>query len=158
MATLSKRILVPVEYSEHCKRALELAAELAPHMNASVEVIHAWDHPSMVPQDVAMATPTGEHRSLFELMAENAEREMSAFLADARLPPGLSLTHRLENGEPCKAILAAIERDHPELVVVGTHGRAGFRHFLLGSIAEKLVRLSPVPVLCVPVKRTSAVA
>jgi nucleotide-binding universal stress UspA family protein len=147
-----QRILVPVEYSENCRRALELAGEIAQQMNASIEVIHAWDHPKLVPQDLPVHAPNGEPRSLFELMGENAEREMGEFLASAKVPGGVKVTHRLENGEPCAAILAVIERDRPDLVVVGTHGRTGFRHFLMGSVAEKVVRFAPVPVLCVPLQ------
>ena len=149
-------ILVPVEYSEHCRRALEFAGELAAELGARVEVIHAWDHPKLVPDDLTVQTSSGEPRSLFELMGENAQREMQDFLAKCRLPAGVALAHHLENGEPCAAILAAIERLKPDLVVVATHGRSGLRHFLVGSIAEKLVQLSPVPVLCVPEKQPAS--
>jgi universal stress protein A len=149
-------ILVPVEYSEHCRRALELAGELAAELGARVEVVHAWDHPKLVPDDLTVHTASGEPRSLFELMGENAEREMTEFLAACPMPAGVGLSHHLLNGEPCAAILAAVERLKPDLVVVATHGRSGLRHFLMGSIAEKLVQLSPVPVLCVPAKHGPA--
>ena len=148
-------ILVPVEYSEHCRRALEFAGDLAAELGARVEVIHAWDHPKLVPDDLTVHVAGGEPRSLFELMGENARREMQEFLAGCRLPGGVALAHHLENGEPCAAILAAIERLRPDLVVVATHGRTGLRYFLMGSIAEKLVQLSPVPVLCVPAKQSA---
>lgn len=144
------RILVPVEYSEHCRRALEVAGAWAERLGASLDVIHVWDHPPLVPQDVQVEHPSGDKRSLFELMAENAEREMKEFLATVSLPAGVTVTHHLESGEPASAILDAAERGAAELIVISTHGRRGFRHFLMGSVAEKIVRLAKVPVLTVP--------
>lgn len=144
------RILVPVEYSEHCRRALELAAAWAETLGAELEVIHIWDHPALVPEDVSVEHASGEKRSLFELIGENAERDMKEFLAGVSLPAGVRMVHRLESGEPASAILAAAEKGSADLIVLSTHGRRGFRHFLMGSVAEKIVRLSPVPVLTVP--------
>ncbi|MFO0565463.1 MAG: universal stress protein [Polyangiaceae bacterium] len=144
------RILVPVEYSEHCRAALRMAGDWARRLGASVEVIHVWDHPPLVPDDVTVEHTDGERRSLFELLGENAEREMNEFLASVTLPGELSVTHHLETGEPARAILAASEQRNADLIVISTHGRRGFRHFLMGSVAEKIVRLSKVPVLIVP--------
>jgi nucleotide-binding universal stress UspA family protein len=59
----------------------------------------------------------------------------------------------LLSGNPAATILAELDAAHHDLLVVGTHGRTGLRHLLLGSVAEKLVRLSPVPVLTVPLPR-----
>lgn len=150
------RILVPVEYSEHCLRALEVAGAWAATLGAELEVIHVWDHPTLVPEDVTVEHPSGEKRSLFELIAENAEKEMSEFIAGVSLPAGVKVTRHLESGEPASAILTAAERRGADLIVISTHGRRGFRHFLMGSVAEKLVRLSPVPVLTVPTGATSS--
>ncbi|MEO6599994.1 MAG: universal stress protein, partial [Polyangiaceae bacterium] len=57
---------------------------------------------------------------------------------------------RLISGEPASALLSELKKGEHDLVIVSTHGRTGFAHLLLGSIAEKLVRMSPVPVLTVP--------
>jgi nucleotide-binding universal stress UspA family protein len=84
---------------------------------------------------------------------ENAEREMSAFLGAHRdrLAPGEGLpVHRLLSGKPASTLLGELEQGKHDLVVLGTRGRTGFKHLLLGSVAEKLVRFSPVPVLTVP--------
>jgi len=72
-------------------------------------------------------------------------------LSQVSLPPALSTTSRLISGEPASALLAELKKGEHDLVVLSTHGRTGLAHLLLGSIAEKLVRLSPVPVLTVPV-------
>lgn len=145
-------IMVPVEYSEHCRRALEAAGVWADRLGARLEVIHVWDHPPLVPPDTQVDHPGGGRRSLFELIGENAEKEMLEFVASAKLPAGVTVTHHLETGEPVSAILAAVERRGADLIVISTHGRRGLRHFLMGSVAEKVVRLSPVPVLTVPAR------
>jgi len=143
-------ILVPVEYSQHCQRALEVAGAWAAQLGAELEVVHVWDHPPLVPEDVTVEHPSGEKRTLFELIGENAEREMNEFISRSKLPPGVSVTHHLVSGEPASAILEAIAQRGADMVVISTHGRRGFRHFLMGSIAEKIVRLATVPVLTVP--------
>ena len=145
-------IMVPVEYSEHCRRALETAGVWAERLGARVEVIHVWDSPPLVSPDTTVNQPTGEKRSLFELIGENAEKEMREFVASARVPASVALTQHLESGEPASAILAAATRRGADLIVVSTHGRRGIRHFLMGSVAEEVVRLSPVPVLTVPAR------
>jgi nucleotide-binding universal stress UspA family protein len=77
---------------------------------------------------------------------------MAEFLAEITLPAGVPSTNRLVSGEPASALLTELKKGEHDLVVLSTHGRTGIAHLLLGSIAEKLVRLSPVPVLTVPVR------
>ena len=59
------------------------------------------------------------------------------------------MTALLECGAPWREILRVVEETKPDLVVMGTHGRRGLGHALIGSVAEKLVRMSPAPVLTV---------
>ena len=75
---------------------------------------------------------------------------MNEFLASAQLPGGLEASGRLLPGDPISAILEELKETKPDLVVVGTHGRTGLSHLLMGSVAEKLVRLASVPVVTVP--------
>jgi nucleotide-binding universal stress UspA family protein len=149
-------ILVPVEYSPHCLAALEYAGALAKTFGAKLEAIHVWELPPSIPAESTITEPGGEPRSLFDLVRDKAEREMADFLARAKLPDGVAVTHHIESGDPTHAILAAIERRGADLVVISTHGRTGVRRFLLGSVAERLVRLSPVPVVTVPAKPSSS--
>jgi nucleotide-binding universal stress UspA family protein len=144
MSVFSK-ILVPVEYSEPCRDALELAAELAAPQSAALVVLHAWEVPTYVSDHVS----PGGH-SLFDMVRQRAEEEMKTFLAGAKLPGGVSVETRIESGEPAHVVLDAIRENGCDLVVLSTHGRTGLSHVVLGSIAEKIVRLSPVPVLTVP--------
>lgn len=144
------RILVPVDYSDRCREALDYALYLASKLGAAVDVVHVWDRPAYVPETLVVGKPGTAPKSLGDLIRENAETEMMEFLSATSVPPGVTLSHHLESGEPATTILDTGQRTSADLIVMGTHGRTGVRHFLLGSVAEKLVRLSPVPVVTVP--------
>lgn len=151
-AALSRmqRILVPVDYSPGSAQALKQAAELAMTLGARLDVVHVWDRPNFVPSETLVESGEGGRRSLGELIRENAELEMVEFLqANRPASAGDVPSHRLLSGEPASTLLAELERGEHDLVVVGTHGRTGLKHLLLGSLAEKLVRYSNVPVLTV---------
>ncbi|HXK17649.1 MAG TPA: universal stress protein [Polyangiaceae bacterium] len=144
-----RSILVPVDYSEPSRRALELALSLDD--SALVTVVHAWDRPAYVGEEL-VAHPDGSRRSLSELIRENAEREMTDFLARANTG-GKSFKHHLITGDPVSAIIAEAGKPGYDVLVVGTNGRTGMTKLLLGSVTEKLIRLSPIPVLTVPPAR-----
>jgi nucleotide-binding universal stress UspA family protein len=145
-----RSILVPVDYSEPSRRALELALSL--DEAAQVTVVHAWDRPAYVGEEL-VAHPDGSRRSLSELIRENAERDMTEFLAQVKAPPGKAFKHQLITGDPVSAIIAEATKPGYDVLVVGTHGRTGMTKLLLGSVTEKLIRLSPIPVLTVPPAR-----
>jgi universal stress protein A len=145
-----RSILVPVDYSEPSQRALELALTL--DESALVTVVHAWDRPAYVGEEM-VSHPDGSRRSLSELIRENAEREMTEFLARVKTPPGRTYKHHLITGDPVASIIAEASKPGYDVIVVGTHGRTGMTKLLLGSVTEKLIRLSPIPVLTVPPPR-----
>ncbi|HEX6273070.1 MAG TPA: universal stress protein [Polyangiaceae bacterium] len=147
-----RRILVPVDYSEHSRESVRAAAELGKQLGASVDIVHVWDRPAYAGEGVMVRRPGEEHRSLSDLIRENAESEMKDFLAKLELPEGVPVTHRMCSGEPAQRLVEEARTGGYDLIVVGTHGRAGVLHLLLGSTAERLIRLSPVPVLVVPPK------
>lgn len=145
-----KRILVPVDYSQSSRAALRFAIELGQRFGASIDVLHVWDRPSYVSDVVMSRTDALSTKSLIVLIEENARRDLDQFLASAELPAETALTSRLAAGDPASALLHELKAGDYDLAVIGTHGRTGLSHILLGSVAEKLVRLSPVPVLTVP--------
>ncbi len=145
-----RSILVPVDYSEHSKTSVRYAAELARSVGAALDVVHVWDRPSYASDAVLVRRPGEAHCSLAELIQTNAEKDMNDFLGSLSLPPDTKLDHRLLSGDPAGRLIEELRRGQHDLVVLGTHGRTGLMHLLLGSVAEKLVRLSPVPVLTVP--------
>lgn len=144
-----RRILVPVDYSASSEQALAYAGYLASRFGAELDAVHVWDRPTYVPDTMVVGKPGEPEKNLGELIRENADREMQEFLGRVKLPDGVRVGHHLCSGEPAAA---AIKRagDGYDLMVIGTHGRTGVRHLLLGSVAEKIVRLSPIPVITVP--------
>jgi len=144
-----RSILVPVDYSEHSKASVRYAAELAKNVGATLHVVHVWDRPTYASDAVLVRRPGEEHCSLAELIQRNAENDMKDFLATLEFGD-VKLTHELLSGDPTAKLVEELKKGGYDLVVLGTHGRTGLMHLLMGSVAEKLVRLSPVPVLTVP--------
>jgi nucleotide-binding universal stress UspA family protein len=145
-----RHIMIPIDYSENSKVALNYGAEFASAFGASLDIVHVWDRPTYLTDAVMVQRPGEAHKPIGELIRENAEHDMLEFLGQITLPPGLVSTTRLLAGEPASALIAELKKGGHDLVILSTHGRTGFAHLLLGSIAEKLVRMSPVPVLTVP--------
>jgi nucleotide-binding universal stress UspA family protein len=144
------RILVPVDYSPSSRASAEYALKLAAKVGATVDVVHVWDKPAYVSDAVMVRRAGEEQRSLAELIRENAESEMKEFVSSLSVPPGVSFGQRLVSGDPVGTLCSELKKGEHQLVVIGTHGRTGLAHVLLGSVAERLIRLSPVPVLTVP--------
>jgi universal stress protein A len=145
-----ERILVPVDYSACSRVALRYAAELGQRFGAKLDVVHVWDRPSYVSDVVMTRSDPLSPKSLIVMIQENAQRDLDGFLKGTELPAGVELSSRLVTGDPASALLHELKAGNYDLVVVGTHGRTGLSHVLLGSVAEKIVRLSPLPVLTVP--------
>jgi nucleotide-binding universal stress UspA family protein len=138
-----KHILVPLDWGEPSRRALELAIELVQTFGAELSVVHVYEIPAyayggMPPVAADLVTPI-ERAARKEL-----DQEIAAIRR--RVPDAHAV---LRSGGAWREILAAIEETHADLVVMGTHGRRGVPRFLLGSVAEKVVRMSPIPVLTV---------
>lgn len=147
-----RRILVPVDYSEYSRASASYALAIAARVGATVDIVHVWDKPTYVSDAVMVRHAGEEHKSLAELIRQNAEQDMASFMAGLVVPAGTRVDHRLVSGDPISTLMGELKKGEHDLVVVGTHGRTGLAHMLLGSVTERLVRLSPVPVLTVPPK------
>lgn len=140
---LPKKILVPVDFGEASDRAVAYALSLARRLDAEVIVMHAYEIPVVgfpdgaliATSDVASRIVNGAQTALAEVMRRN--------------DTGVPLKTMLKQEAPWRAILEVIEETGADLVVMGTHGRRGLPRALLGSVAEKLVRTAPCPVLTV---------
>ncbi|SRR5579883_3175514 len=140
-----KHVFVPIDFAESSQEALEAAITLASKFGASLTLVHVYDIPVYGYEGAALLA-TAEWLAPIEAAAR---QRLDAALADVRkrLPAAKAV---LRGGLVAGEILAAIDELRPDLVVMGTHGRHGLSRALLGSVAEKIVRLSPVPVLTVP--------
>lgn len=145
-----RRILVPVDYSDPSREVLRYAAEIARRLGGELTVLHVWECMPHAPPELTVKGRDGKLKKLGDVIRENAENEMQQFLKSAALPAGLPVKSEVESGEAAKCILSELESGRFDLLVMGTHGRGGVKHLVLGSVAEKIVRGSSVPVITVP--------
>jgi nucleotide-binding universal stress UspA family protein len=149
MTTTIKKILVPIDFSEGSKAALDLAATFAKTFGASLELLHVWAPPTMVPMPLVVVTSAAEQpMSLEELARTTAGTQMKDLVEPLR-KIGLEVHARVAIGTPAREIAELAALGHFDLVVMGTHGRGLIGHALLGSVAEKVVRHAPCPVMTV---------
>jgi len=139
-----KILLVPTDFSAASERALDCALALASKLGAKVFLLHAYALPIIGFPD-GMLIPSAEIAS--RIISE-AEKELAACV-ERRKESGATIVTLLRQGDAREAILVAAEEISADLVVMGTHGRRGITRALIGSVAEAIVRVAPVPVLTV---------
>lgn len=144
-----RHILCPIDFSESSRHAFDRAVGVARCYDASISVLHVLPAISGI-----AAVPFGpEGPGAFGRHAADREQilsEMPRFLA-IESPIDIPVEFNVIDAPSVhKAVLAEAERLSTDLVVIGTHGRSGFDRLMLGSVAEKVLRTSPVPVLTVP--------
>lgn len=138
-----RRILVATDFSDCAARALDLGVELTQKFGSELTLIHAWEFPTYAASS-AQYFPA----DFVSPLQKAAEHELAGALQalQARVPNANSV---LRMGSPWQEIVDAAAELHADLIVIGTHGRRGLSHAFLGSVAERVVRLSAVPVLTV---------
>lgn len=142
-----KRILVPTDFSDPSTEALDTAVAFAKLSGATLDLVHVAIEPSFVlppPVDVAPVAP-------IDLGAVMARISDSLGSEEARVrEAGVTCESAVVVGRPDTEIVSRATSTGAQLIVMGTHGRSGLAHALLGSIAERVVQHSPCPVLIVP--------
>jgi nucleotide-binding universal stress UspA family protein len=139
-----RRILCPVDLSDASRTALDHAIVLAQWYESRLSVLGVAAMPvALLPDEPAV---------VYELTPERRRRLLEAlerFSTDARAA-GIDVDVKLHEGDVVREILREARETAPDLLVIGTHGRGGFERFVLGSVAEKIVRKAECPVLTVP--------
>jgi nucleotide-binding universal stress UspA family protein len=146
--SLIRSVLVPVDFSEGARAALRYALELAPPFGAKITVLNVWEPPELASADL-LVLARGEGEPIAEWGRRQARRELDEFV-DGQGVSG-AVARRIEIGRPRERILELAESGDYDLVVMGTHGRMGRARMLAGSVAEGVVRRSPIPVVTVRV-------
>jgi nucleotide-binding universal stress UspA family protein len=143
MLPMYDRIVVPTDGSEGMGRVLEHAADLARVHDASLDFVYVVNTAAFanLPMETSWEGVRESLREEGEAALEGAER------AAGDVP---NRRHMLE-GSPAREIVAYAERAGADLIVMGTHGRGGINRILIGSVAERVVRSAPMPVLTVRV-------
>ncbi len=148
MTDRPRHILAATDLSRASEPALRQAAALAEALGAKVTLLHVFDPTPLVPP-VALPPPRALEEKLAEEMRERIAKELHR-LRERLLPPDLEVEEAvLRASSPAAAIIEQAEQRGADLIVLGTHGRTGLTHVLVGSVAERVVRHSPVPVLTV---------
>ncbi|HTQ04722.1 MAG TPA: universal stress protein [Polyangiaceae bacterium] len=143
-----RQILVPTDFSAPSRAALDYAAELARPLDATIDVLHVWEAPVFVPPSLLPEAGVAD-LSIIEIYRKNAEASLEQFVTEAKgrgVPVRASFA---ELGPVANTIAEFARRRAYDLVVIGTHGRTGLAHVVIGSVAERVVRYAPCPVLAV---------
>ena len=150
--TTIKRILVPVDFSATSRAALWRAGELGSALGASLDVLHVLDLPE--PRHMATEFYVPLPPEYRDELRRGAEKHLEEWVGTASVPPGV---HRdLAEGAPAAEIVDYARTHGDDLIVMGTHGRSGVSRMLLGSVAERVVRTAPCPVLTVRAEEAAA--
>ena len=146
MDTRITRILVPVDFSPPSAEAVRYAATLARALDARIELVHIVEDPFMSTAwgaEVYVSDLTELLDSLSATAASRLEHLKTADLA------GVATATAVLRGDPWRRIVEHATSSGADLIVMGTHGHTGLSHVLLGSVAERVVRHAPCPVLTV---------
>jgi glycine betaine transporter len=141
------RILVPVDFSAYSERALEYAIALAGRLGASLHLLHVVEDP------IATGVWGGETvlpnlTELREELVDGAERQLVTY-REAAERAGVPVVSTAQVGLPAISIVDHATSLGVDLIVMGTHGRTGMAHLVMGSVAERVLRQAPCPVLTI---------
>ncbi len=148
MATFTvTRVLVPVDFSEPSEAAIACATTLAQQFGARVDLLHVIDDPMMLGSwEGDLERP--ERRMVLEDLSSSARHRLESQARDLS-GRGLDVRIHVRPGRAVPAILEMAAEAASDLIIMGTHGRSGVAHLLMGSVAEQIVRAAPCPVLSV---------
>lgn len=152
----AKRILCPTDFSRHSRYALRRAAAMARASRAEVILIHILPQPTLGEMN-EHSYPLANWR---QIVKREEERVRAALEREARLKilDGVKVQTVLGAGPPYREIIRIASRMHVDLIVISTHGMTGMLHLMLGSVAERVVRMAPCPVLVIKPPRIRKVA
>ena len=140
-----KRILVPIDFSEHSKNALKYAIPFAQQFKASIYLIYVVE-PTIYPADFSFGQigfPNVEE----ELRTRGSEE--LGHLIKNEIAGKVASSKVVRTGKPFYEIIQYASEESIDLIIIATHGHTGMEHILFGSTAEKVVRKAPCPVLVV---------
>ncbi|MHB8483972.1 MAG: universal stress protein, partial [Nitrospiria bacterium] len=139
---LFKKILVPTDFSPQSEKSLDHAVMIANQFAAKIFLLHVIEPFPYTTTDAFMVVDNSEAmRSIAESLIKNLDKTLRQRKISAKTD--------LVVGNTTQEIIMKAEREKIDLIVMGTHGRTGLEHVLLGSVAEKVVRLATCPVLTI---------
>ena len=141
------RILVPTDFSDFSKPALTYGCAIAARFDAELHLLHVVPDPAMlVPEAAAFSVESMEAQT--ELLRTESMKTLNTLPPDG-WSDGKPVVREVRVGAAFMEIIDYAREKDIDLIVIGTHGRSGLMHVLMGSVAERIVRKSPCPVLTV---------
>jgi universal stress protein A len=140
---LYRRILCPIDFSEYSREATRTAMALASESDAEVTLVHVYQLP--VPGSPELPVDPG----VIEAFVESTEQALAEYAKESATLGSARVSSMAVQGVPWDQVVTLAREGDFDLVVMGTHGRTGLKHALLGSVAERVVRHAPCPVLVV---------
>lgn len=141
-----KKILCPTDFSEPACKAIKAAGELAETFSAELILIH------VVGPVPVMETPTGlagfDVAAYQRELSESAKTSLQARL-DKHVPPSIASQALVVHGDAAHEIVRVASEEGVDLIVISTHGEAGWRHRIFGSVTEKIIRHAACPILTI---------
>lgn len=145
-----RTILVPVDFSEHSRRALDYALRLAAELGSKVHVLHVVPEPwEYLPLEQGIWGEEAKEHSVTGKLVYEARRALDQLVANLPEENREKLESAVTTGTPYRVVLEATKSGQYDLVVMGTHGRTGLEHAMLGSVAERIVAHAGCPVLTI---------
>ena len=147
MSIRIKKILCPTDFSENSEHAMKYALTLAMLSQAELELFHVVE-PITYPQSTELFEPVLDEVELTMKMGVAFQKQLEDQVA-ALKEEYSKIEGKLVTGNTFLEIIQVARDDNVDMIVMGTHGRTGLAHVLIGSVAEKVVREAPCPVLTV---------
>lgn len=149
--TIMKKILFPTDFSKASLNAFSYALRFAAKIDAEIITLHVYELPPAVPiENYDFLLDTYEVSELNEFENYKSEVPKLRKIAQKLHLGQVPLSHVLQQGDPVIEILNVIKQDKPDFVIMGTRGASGFKEIFLGTIAERVINQSTVPVLAIP--------
>lgn len=143
MEIVIRKILCPVDFSESSSHALLYARAFASAHDATLKLLHVIEEPTCFASDDVLYDAESISR-----LKTACEDELQAVVSQVKTEHE-DVSCELSIGQPFSEIVRCARADDVDLIVMGTHGRTGLAHVLIGSVAERVVRKAPCPVLTV---------
>jgi nucleotide-binding universal stress UspA family protein len=143
--TFVSRILVPVDFSPGSRAAVKYAAALAQTLHSTVTLLHVYELPS----PMSSIVPGADKMIDAETERALAQSWLESLRIEAKTDSDVDMRVVVMHGGPVEEIVSFSREGGLEMIVMGTHGRTGLQHVLMGSVAEAVVRRAPCPVLTI---------
>jgi nucleotide-binding universal stress UspA family protein len=145
MALAWKKVLCPIDFSDNARAALNVAVEICRQFDAALVLFHAYELPGYtLPEGSIVSSP-----KMLQDLSDRADEHLAEWKRSAEAMGAPRVATEKGIGEPAFETVELAREGGCDLIVMGTHGRTGLRHALLGSIAERVVQRAGCPVLTI---------